>query len=132
MWFGRHKMCRFPPNSAGMGLAKHPGVQFDPAIRKIVDALRASGIETFESCQGGAGHAFAEPTVRFHGGRDEGFRALACALQQGLPVNELRRYWQVVDGEPRGPYWEMTFHEPAVVAEFDGRRGLRAAERRAG
>ncbi len=89
-------------------------MDFDPAIRHIVELLRADGIETFESCQGGPGHAFSEPTVRFHGGRDEGFRALACALRNGLNVAELRRYWQVVDGEPRGPHWEMTFYTAAA------------------
>jgi hypothetical protein len=85
-------------------------VEFDHAIRHIVEALREEGVETFESCEGGPGHAFAEPTVRFHGDREEGFRALACAIRHGLPVAELRRYWQVVDGEPRGPHWEMTFY----------------------
>jgi len=90
-------------------------VDFDPGIRRIVEALQSDGVETFESCQGGEGHSFSQPTVRFHGGRDEGFRALACALRLGLRVAELRRYWQVVDGEPRGPHWEMTFH-PSVRA----------------
>ena len=108
-------------------------MQFDPAIRQTVEILREAGVETFESCQGGPGHAFAEPTVRFHGGRDEGFRVLAWALQRGLPVNEVRRYWQVVDGEPRGPYWEMTFHEAKKAAPAaDARRGLHEAGRRAG
>lgn len=87
----------------------------DPGILHIVEMLRSEGVETFESCEGGSGHTFAQPTVRFHGDRDEGFRALACALRHGLPVAELRRYWQVVDGEPRGPHWEMTFH-PALRA----------------
>lgn len=82
---------------------------YDRGIRYAVKILRDAGIETFESCEGGEGHAFAEPTVRFHGGREEGFRALAAALAASLPVAELRRYWQVVDGEPRGPHWEMTF-----------------------
>lgn len=74
-----------------------------------VNALQSAGIETFESCQGGADHAFLEPTVRFHGDRSEGFRALAVAMQVGLPVNSLRRAWPVIDGDPTGPYWELTF-----------------------
>jgi hypothetical protein len=82
----------------------------DPHIAYAVGVLREHGIETFESCQGGAGHAFPEPTIRFHGGRDEGFRALAHALEHDLPVAEIRRFWQIVDGEPQGPHWEMTFH----------------------
>lgn len=49
----------------------------DPAIRDAVRILADAGIETFESCQGGEGHAYPEPTVRFHGERGEGFKALA-------------------------------------------------------
>jgi len=81
----------------------------DPGITKIVHALIGAGIETFESCQGGNGHAYPEPTVRFHGSRSEGFKAVAAALTAGLPVTGLRRTWPVIEGEPTGPYWEMTF-----------------------
>jgi hypothetical protein len=81
----------------------------DVGIRTAVEALSAKGIETFESCEGGQGHAYAEPTVRFHGDRSEGFRALATAMQAGLPVAELRRVWPINDGEPTGPWWELTF-----------------------
>jgi hypothetical protein len=81
----------------------------DPGIHAAVVALREGGIETFESCQGGDGHAYREPTVRFHGGKGEGFRALAAALNAGLSVAALRRTWPVRDCEPTGPYWEMTF-----------------------
>ena len=81
----------------------------DPRIRRTVEILRSKGVETFESCQGGRGHAFHEPTVRFHGRQGEGFRALAIALQHGLKVTSLRRYYDVLDSEPVGPYWEMTF-----------------------
>lgn len=81
----------------------------DPGIETYVKALRQEGIETFESCEGGAGHAYTEPTVRFHGGKSEGFRALDAALRRGLPVAHLRRTWPINDGEPTGPWWEMTF-----------------------
>lgn len=81
----------------------------DPGIREIVATLRRAGIETFESCEGGPGHAFPEPTVRFFGGAGEGFRAFAAATKEGLPVAELRRVWPIVDGEPTGPWWELTF-----------------------
>jgi hypothetical protein len=86
----------------------------DPGIASYVDVLDAAGIDTFESCQGDEGHSFPEPTVRFYGGRGEGFRALAVALQIGpLPVKALRRSWSVnSDGEPEGPHWEMTFWRP--------------------
>jgi len=81
----------------------------DKGIEKAVHGLVESGIETFESCQGGRGHAYPEPTVRFHGGKAEGFRALSVALQAGLKVAGLRRVWPVLDDEPTGPWWELTF-----------------------
>lgn len=80
----------------------------DAGIERAVVVLQKNGIETFESCEGGEGHAFAEPTVRFHGDSSEGFRALAIAQQNGLRVDQLRRYYQIQNGEPTGPYWEIT------------------------
>lgn len=76
----------------------------DAGIREAVLILQQNGVETFESCEGGKGHPFPEPTVRFHGDGSEGFRALAIAQQHGL----LRRYYQIQNGEPTGPYWELT------------------------
>lgn len=81
----------------------------DKGISYAVKVMRDGGVETFESCEGGPGHAFLEPTIRFHGARAAGFSALACALAHGLPVSEIRRFWQVLDGEPHGPHWEITF-----------------------
>ncbi len=83
--------------------------RIDPGIRRAVQVLAKHGVETFESCQGGAGHSFPEPTVRFYGSAAEGFRALAVALQHDLKVSELRRFYYLHEGEPHGPYWEMTF-----------------------
>lgn len=81
----------------------------DKAICGVVLALRDAGIETFESCQGGPGHAYPEPTVRFYGQRDEGLRAVAVALRLRLPVLDLKRVWRIEDGELVGPWWEMIF-----------------------
>lgn len=81
----------------------------DPGIARAVQILRAGGIETYESCQGGEGHCFPEPTVRFFGDQSEGFRAFNTARKHGLPVTDLRRFWSIVDGEPTGPYWELVF-----------------------
>jgi hypothetical protein len=101
-----------------MSVASAGTTVFDPPLDGgIADAvliLVAEGVETFESCEGGKGHAFTEPTVRFHGHRDEGFRALGIALRSGLRVNGLRRVWDVIDGEPTGPHWEMTFNAAPV------------------
>lgn len=83
----------------------------DEGIRLYVETLHAAGIETYESCEGGDGHCFAEPTIRFAGDRSEGFRALTIARQHDFPVLAIRRAWPIVDGEPTGPCWEMTFSE---------------------
>ena len=81
----------------------------DPGIAPIVELLVANGIETYESCQGGQGHAYLEPTVRFHGEASKGYEAVAVALSHGLYVISLRRAWEIIDGELTGPHWEMTF-----------------------
>lgn len=84
-------------------------LELDPGIRQFVLILRSQGIETYESCEGGEGHAFPEPTVRFSGNRGEGFKALSVAMTFDLPVLALRRAWRVDDGELTGPWWELTF-----------------------
>lgn len=87
--------------------------QFEPpldaGIAEVVAVLRDNGVETFESCEGGPGHAYPEPTVRFHGDTSEGLRALAAAIKAELPVAELRRTWPIQDDEITGPWWELTF-----------------------
>jgi hypothetical protein len=84
-------------------------MELDAGIRRYVLVLRSEGIDTYESCQGGQGHAFPEPTVRFHGNAHEGFRAYTIAMNYGLPVFSLRRTYLVNDGWLEGPWWEMTF-----------------------
>jgi len=104
----------FRPDPAAIQHARE--LLFDPpldaGIRDIVVTLCLNGIETFESCEGGKGHSFPEPTVRFEGGASEGLRAMAIAIQNGLPVARLRRVWGIVDGALHGPWWEMTFDPP--------------------
>ena len=81
----------------------------DEGIREIVITLVGNGVETFESCEGGHGHCFSEPTVRFEGTDSEGLRAVAVALENGLPVRKLRRVWGIQNNILHGPWWEMTF-----------------------
>ena len=87
----------------------------DPGIRYAVLVLRAGGIETFESCEGGPGHAFPDPTIRFHGGAWVGYRAFAVAMEHDLPVLELRRVHDVYGGQLNGPWWALVFR-PSVRA----------------
>ena len=84
-----------------------PGL--DPGIAEAVEILRTAGVETFESCQGGEGHAYPEPTVRFSGQIAAGWHALGVCLDYGLPVHTLRRIWSIDDYAPTGPYWEVVF-----------------------
>ncbi len=84
----------------------------DAGVADFVNLLREHGVETFESCDGSPGHSCAEPLVRFFGQREEGFRALAVALEHGFPVSTIRRFWDINDGEPCGPHWEMTLRVP--------------------
>ena len=84
----------------------------DPEIREAVKILCENGIETIQSCQGGPGHAYPNPTIEFCGGYAAGFRALAVAIDFGLAVAELRRVWTIQYGEPVWPHWAMTFRLP--------------------
>ena len=103
-------MSRVQPIATQPPFAPIEGVRpIDAGIEHEVRVLCENGIETFESCEGGAGHAFPEPTVRFFGDQSEGLRAVAVAMAHGLRVSELRRYWTVQQGELTGPHWEMTF-----------------------
>ena len=86
----------------------------DKGIENAVKVLMDAGVETFESCEGGEGHAYLEPTIRFHGERGEGFRALGVALQHGLKVESLRRVWPINDGKPTGPWWEIIILPPST------------------
>ncbi len=88
---------------------------YDAGVAPFVKVLQAHGIETYESCEGGPGHSFPEPTVRFHGTHPQGLLAVYVALTFGpLPVSELRRVWHVSDDELDGPIWEMTFYRKAT------------------
>jgi len=86
-----------------------PG-KLDIGIRKAVERLQSCGIETFESCEGGPNHSYPEPTIRFYGTPEAGWRAVGICLAHGLPIAQLRRVWSVLDAsEPTGPHREITF-----------------------
>lgn len=92
----------------------------DPGIEAYVRILNHFGIETFESCEGGEGHAFNEPTVKFHGGIPEGYKAYGIALEHKFPVSRLCRTWNPNEyGELVGPVWEIIFYRKARVGEYD-------------
>ena len=70
-------------------LGKKPCTEYEPGeldrgIKRVVRRLQAEGIATYESCEGGEGHTYPRPAVRFHGEFAEGFRALAVAITYGF------------------------------------------------
>src|SRR5438270_12828316 len=87
----------------------HALQHLDRGIERAVLALRSAGLETWESCEGGPGHAFLEPTVRFNGDLQEGLRAVSAALEAGLKVHQLRRVWRVNEKELEGPWGGLVF-----------------------
>lgn len=101
----------------------------DIGIRRWVNLLRDGGMETFESCQGGEGHAFLEPTIRFHGEYGDGFRAYAITRTHALPVAELRRVWREEDCELKGPHWEIVFSRADSITQRDIERGREIGEK---
>ena len=88
----------------------------DAGIAEALRVLMQHGVETYESCEGGPGHAYPEPTVAFHGDRQKGFHAFSVAMTYRLPVRELRRVWTIEDGEPVGPTWHMVFRPREAVS----------------
>lgn len=69
-------------------------LELDAGIRRAVLVLRSAGIETFESCQGGPGHAFPDPTVKFHGSAWEGYRACGCNGTRFAGAQNATRLWR--------------------------------------
>lgn len=97
-----------------------PGHPIDVGIVAAVKALRDAGFDTFEACEGGEGHAYAEPTVRFEGDDAAGMRALAVLAH--FPARRVSRSWSVSELEDRRaagqpappPFWEVTFYGKLV------------------
>lgn len=88
--------------------------ELDPGIRFAVRVLHAKGIETGQSCQGGEGHCYPEPTVDLTGGgydNPDGFAALAALRGYGLPVSGIAIHWNVSahSGLPFERFWRITF-----------------------
>jgi hypothetical protein len=63
----------------------------DPLILPAVEILNTHGFKTFESCQGGEGHCYAEPTVRFFGSDFDLIRAYEICQSYRLNVYEAKR-----------------------------------------
>lgn len=71
-----------------------PKDEIDRLILPAVEILNKHGFKTFESCQGGDGHCFPEPTVRFEGSEFDLIRAHEICEYYGLPVAAGRRVFR--------------------------------------
>jgi hypothetical protein len=88
--------------------------RMDPGIVEAVIILSDHGIETCQSCEGGPGHAYPEPSIDFLGGPAQGFAAVSIARQHGLPVAALYRVWNVQGDEITEVIWRLVLQSRAV------------------
>lgn len=92
--------------------APEPIPGLDAGIGAWVEILRQHGVETYESCEGGEGHAYPEPTIAFTRiayDLSDGFHAYAVAETFGLPVKDVRLAWSASKTGLVGPHWEIVF-----------------------
>ncbi len=90
--------------------------EIDKGIITAVELLRDYGFETFESCQGGAGHCFEDPTIRFFGSEFDLIRAWEICSLHGMEVFEAKRVYRKVDmyrknKKSNGLSWDKPFNE---------------------
>jgi hypothetical protein len=92
----------------------------DPLILPVVQILNEHGFKTFESCQGGKGHCYPEPTVRFEGSEFDLIRAYEVCNLYKLQVYEAKRVYRktpiyINEETPNisniGEVWESPFNE---------------------
>ena len=89
----------------------------DKGILPAVEILNENGFETFESCEGGEGHAYCEPTVRFFGTEFDLIRAYELCNAHGLLVAEVKRVYRKCtihydkNGKKIGEGWEPPANE---------------------
>jgi hypothetical protein len=85
----------------------------DAGVRFPVRVLHAYGFDTCQSCQGGKGHAYDQPTIEMESTGDDagGFGALAALQRYGLPVADIAIRWPVRNGLPYERLWTITFRK---------------------
>jgi hypothetical protein len=84
-------------------------VPIDLGIVRAVKLLRDAGFTTIESCEGGEGHAYPEPTVKFDASPAAGWKAIGELMTYGLPIRQFGEMWSFTYGRPTGPRWYVTF-----------------------
>ncbi len=74
-------------------LPKYTLKRLDKGIKQAVIILNNHRFDTYESCQGGKGHAYPEPTIRFHGTEFDLIKAYEVCKAYGLNVFEVKRVY---------------------------------------
>lgn len=96
----------------------------DPGIAPVVEILNNHGFKTFESCQGGDGHCFVNPTVRFYGSEFDLIRAYEICQCYRINVYEAKRVFLKSDiyknnqsekAMPIGIAWDSPYNELTFV-----------------
>ena len=92
----------------------------DPLILPAVEILNRHGFDTFESCQGGEGHCYPEPTVRFNGSEFDLIRAYEICKCYNLTVLAAKRVFRKTevyknDATSIGIVWDNPFNEITFV-----------------
>lgn len=98
--------------------------ELDTKIRGVVILLNKYGFKTFESCDGGDGHCFDSPTIRFFGDEYDLIRAFELCVELGvkdkynlIPIEAKRVYRkediyeEVQFGKPIGEFWGKPINE---------------------
>ena len=102
----------------------------DLGIVRGVKILKDAGFTTIESCEGGKGHYYAEPTIQFVGSHATGWAAMAELMTYGLPIRRLGQMWtfdhSYGQGHPTGPEWFITFYRKLLSVRQIGEKGSRA------
>lgn len=95
-------------------------IGIDAGIFGAVKILNLHGFKTFESCEGGEGHCYSEPTIRFFGNEFDLIRAYEICQEYGLNVYEAKRVYIKEDvyennitehALPFGRAWGKPFNE---------------------
>lgn len=92
----------------------------DPLILPAVEVLNTHGFKTYESCQGGEGHCFPEPTVRFEGEEFDLIRAFSVCELYRLNVFAAKKVYMkgsiysndnTPEVKEKGSAWSKPFYE---------------------
>lgn len=86
----------------------------DEGILPAVKIMRKHGFETFESCEGGGEHAYAESTIFFYGNEFDCLRAYEICILHNLNVDYVGRIFQKEELN-KGEVWNEPFNKIAFL-----------------